>query len=518
MPNWLNQFAVLPFLPKPADTIKTVIELRGISKSYGKNRVLNDVNLVWNKGQVHVIAGENGAGKSTLVRIVGGAIDDYDGNVFVAGQAVQFSGPRDASRAGIVSIHQELSLLPALSVADNLALGRHQSFWHSKRSSLENARLWLGRMELDLDPRASVASLPLSTKQLLEIARALSRQASVVIMDEPTSALTTHEVETLFERMEELRRRGVTILYISHRLDEVYRLADTISVLKDGRLVHHSEASKLERRTLVRLMVSDSKSRSAPSTPSSLEPRQKFRVEALNVEGHSGSRKVVDNFSLQVASGEMVGLAGLFGSGKSETLEALFGTLPATGQVWCENQEIPRGTPRASLQAGVVFLAGDRKRTVFDQLSVVDNLALSKQTLSHPVRGLGRRDVVKSSARFAKRMNLKAPALDAPLRALSGGNQQKVVLQRCLLCSPKLLLLDEPTRGVDVGAKADILGLLAELCSQGMAIIWTSSELSELLEHSHRTVIMSKGQVVAEHRKDQATEEETLALMMGATS
>jgi ABC-type sugar transport system ATPase subunit len=505
-------------------------ELRvdGISRRYGATIALDGVHLTVRPGEVHALIGENGAGKSTLIRILAGVYDDWAGAVTVQGRALRLAHPRDAVRAGIATIHQELSLIPSMSVADNLFLGRERrgrlGGVRFEEQEVEAARL-LAAMGLEFSPRQAVAELPLASRQLLEIARALARDASLLIFDEPTSALGEHEVEPLFARILELKQRGRGVVYITHRMEEIYRLADRITVLRDGRVVGGGAAApaELPPEELVRRMVGRDRvggravgaaaRRERPAEPALV-------VEALRVEHPElADRPVVADVSFTLGRGEIVGLAGLQGSGASEVLHALFGALGrrVSGRAALGGEPLPLRSPRDSVARGLTLLTSDRKATgLAPDLSVTHNVSLaSLPRLSNRAGWVLRRREQEAVAGLAGDFGLDAPSLAAPMRTLSGGNQQKAYLARCLLPGPRVLLLDEPTRGIDVGAKADIYELMSAWVGRGISILLITSEMEELLALSDRVLVMHRGRLVAELSGTGATRERVLAAAMG---
>jgi len=499
-----------------------IVSMRGIRKSFGTVEVLHGVDFTVLPGEVHVLAGENGAGKSTLIKILSGVYDDFAGEVSVDGRARRLATPQDAVRAGIATIHQELSLVPTMTVADNLFLGRERpgrlGQVHFAAQEAEAARI-LAEMRLDVSPRQLVAELPLSSQQLLEIARALTRDARLLVFDEPTSALREHEVESLFERIRELRGRGRGIVYITHKMEEIYRLADRITVLRDGAVVGTATPGDLPPAELVRWMVgrelTGAKERGgAPSGESALE------VASLTV-AHSTvrERRVVDGVSFTLSRGEVLGLAGLQGSGTSEVLHALFGALGERASVRATLHREPfhPRDPRQSVERGVLLLTNDRKASgLAPDLSVAHNVSLaSLGRFSGAVGWIRRREERAAVAGLADGFRVRVPSLDAPVRTLSGGNQQKVLLARCLLPAPRVLLLDEPTRGIDVGAKADIYELMRRWVADGIAILLITSEMEELLASSDRILVLHRGRVAAEFGREEATKERVLAAAMG---
>jgi ABC-type sugar transport system ATPase subunit len=501
-----------------------IVAMRAVRKSFGTAEVLHGVDFDVLPAEVHVLAGENGAGKSTLIRILAGVYDDYAGEVAVDGRPRRLAHPRDAVRAGIAAIHQELSLVPTMSVADNLFLGRElrRPFGRVDFAAQEaEATRILGAMELDVSPRKLVAELPLSSQQLLEIARALARDARVFIFDEPTSALGEHEVEPLFARILELKRRGRGVVYITHRMEEIYRLADRITVLRDGRVVGSAVPQDLPPRELVQRMVGHAPGPGrGGAAPPQRADQPALEVEALRVaHPELPDRFVLEGVSFSVRRGEIVGLAGLQGSGASEVLHALFGALGrrASGRATVFGEPLAMRSPRESVARGLMLLTSDRKGTgLAPDLSVTHNISLASLPelsgrLGWVLRGREREAV----ASLARGFRLDAPSLDAPVRNLSGGNQQKAYLARCLLPGPRVLLLDEPTRGIDVGAKADIYELMRDWVGQGIAILLITSEMEELLALSDRVLVLHRGRLAAELPRADASKERVLAAAMG---
>jgi len=501
-----------------------VVCMRGIRKSFGSVEVLHGVEFDVLPGEVHVLAGENGAGKSTLIKILSGVYSSFAGELNVAGRTRRFARPSDAVQAGIATIHQELSLVPSMSVADNLFLGREVAARFGQvdfgLQEAEAARI-LHAMDLDCSPRQLVGELPISVQQSLEIARALARDAGVFILDEPTSALHEHEVEALFERLDELRSRNRSIVYITHKMEEIYRLADRITVLRDGALVGTAEADDLPPEELVRWMVG----RAISSAGGEATPHDQgvaLEVKDLRV-AHPVVKDlaVVEGISLALRKGEILGLAGLQGSGKSEVLHALFGALGrrASGRVRLLGEPFALGSPQESVERGVVLLTNDRKASgLAPELSVTHSVSLSGLGRFCGRAGWIRRPEEDRAVRsLTREFRLSAPSLAAPVRTLSGGNQQKVYLARCLLPEPRVLLLDEPTRGIDVGAKADIYELMRAWVVAGIAILLITSEMDELLTLCDRILVMRSGRIVAELPCGTASKDVVLAAAMGAS-
>ena len=493
-----------------------------IRKSFGTVEVLHGVDFNVRSGEVHVLAGENGAGKSTLIRILSGVYDDFAGEVSIAGRPQRLATPQDAGRAGIVTIHQELSLVPTMTVTDNLFLGRERRGRFGQvafaAQEAEAVRV-LAEMGLEISPRQLVAELPLSSQQLLEIARALIRDAQLLIFDEPTSALQEHEIASLFARIDELRRRGRGIVYITHKMEEIYRLADRITVLRDGAVVGTATPDALPPAELVRWMVGRQLSRGQerlerPSPETVLEVAS-VTVAHPTVRG----RRVVDGVSFTLRRGEVLGLAGLQGSGTSEVLHALFGTLGvrASLQARLNGEPFQPRDPGSAVERGVVLLTNDRKASgLAPDLSVTHNVSLASLERLAGIGGWVRRGEERAAvARLTDEFRVRLPSPEAPVRTLSGGNQQKVLLARCLLPQPRVLLLDEPTRGIDVGAKADIYELMDRWVASGIAIVLITSEMEELLASSDRILVLHRGRVAAELTRAEATKEQVLGAAMG---
>ena len=491
-------------MPSPAPS--PVVSLTKVSKTFGRTRALDAVSLDLLPGEIHVLAGENGAGKSTLIRVLSGIYQDYQGELRLAGRAQRFAGPSEAAAAGVATIHQELSLVGSMTVADNLALGRTGRAWTFVRRAAERRRAChaLVAVGLDIDPDHRVEAFPLATRQLIEVARALAREAQVLVMDEPTSALNEAEAERLFERVEHLRDEGQAVLYISHRMEEIERLADRISVLRDGRLVRTAAAAELGRDELVRTMVGRDLDGPTPLGAAPASDGPCLEVTGLTVpapQGQGGHR--VTDLSLTLGRGEIVGLAGLQGSGASALLYALFGAVPWTaGTMVLQGRAMARPSPKDCIDAGLILLSGDRGLSLVRDLSVIDNAALSSLRRFSPAGWLRQGPLRRAVARRTEQLRVDAPSLEAPVWQLSGGNQQKVALARAMLTQPKVLLLDEPTRGIDIGAKQDVYELITAAAREGVAILLVSSELDELTRLCHRILVMARGKVVAEHGRD----------------
>jgi ribose transport system ATP-binding protein len=507
---------------------KNVVELRDIGKTFPGVRALHDVSLSITRGEVLGLVGENGAGKSTLIKILGGVYSQYAGSIHVDGRTVAFRSTRDARAAGIAVVHQELALVPDMSVADNLVLGREPTRWglydHARARSMALAMLRevLGADASTIDLDAPISHLGVGVQQILEIARALADDARVIVLDEPTAALTDGEIERLFGLVRTRRSAGTSFVYISHRLNEIATLCDRVAVLRDGELVGTAPASA-PTDDIVTMMtgkelgdVHARRSRTANAAASVLD------VNGLSV-AHPAlrDRRVVDNLSFTVRAGEIVALAGAMGAGRTATLSALFGVArsAATGAIRVDGREVRIASPRDAIAAGIAYVPEDRKGCgLVLEASVADNLALaSLDSLS----SFGLVDFAKAEQRAHARvaaMSIKVSSLDADVSTLSGGNQQKIVIGKWLERAPRVLLLDEPTRGVDVGAKAEIYRLIEALTAAGHAVLLASSDLPEVLRLADRVLVLREGRLAGELAGDEVTQLAIMQLAVGSSS
>jgi D-xylose transport system ATP-binding protein len=480
-----------------------LLEMRQITKRFPGVLALDGVSFDLHRGEVHALVGENGAGKSTLINIVAGVHADYDGEIALDGERRRFAGVRDAAECGIAVVHQELSLVPEFSIAENVFLGREPRRLGVIRAEEMHSRAQrlLDELRLGLDAHTPAGALGIGQQYLVEIAKALGREPRILVLDEPTAALTGSEAGVLFGIVERLRRGGAGIVYISHKLDEVFRIADRITVLRDGRTVGTHATAAIERRQLIALMVGRDVSDIFP------EPRRTpgdvaFEARGVTVVDDRGKR-LVDDVTFAVRGGEVVGIAGLVGAGRSELLMAIFGAHPGRrgGEFFVGGTRVAIDSPRDAIAAGIGFVTEDRKRfgLLLDH-AVVTNITLAS---------LARVDVDAEAAASARKMSelrIKAPSVFTIVGTLSGGNQQKVVLAKWLLTEPKVLLLDEPTRGIDVGAKQEIYAQIERLAAAGMAIVLVSSELPEVLGLADRVLVLHEGRVAGEFARGASAE------------
>ena len=487
-----------------------------ISKAFSGVRVLESVDLELRAGEVHALVGENGAGKSTLLKILAGVHQPDDGRITLDGAELRIPSPHAAARLGIALIHQEPQLFGDLSVAENVFLGHDLPrsrlgtiHWREMRRRTAETLASLG---VNLDPRARVRGLSIADQQMVELAAALSQRARVLLMDEPTAALTPREVERLFEIMRRLRAEGRTIAFISHRLGEVFQISDRITVLRDGRLISCGPASQTTNDRVIREMVGRPLEALYERPASS--HRESAQPPLLEVTGLSGSRFL--DISFAVRPGEIVGLAGLVGAGRTDLARAIFGiTTPDAGQIRIDGRATAIGSPRDAIAAGIAYLPEDRQQHgLFPPMSIASNTTAATLRAVAPAGLISNRRERQSAAGWAQRLQTRLRSLAQPARELSGGNQQKVVLAKWLSSAPRVLILDEPTRGIDVGAKAQVHRLVAELAAQGKAILMISSDLPEVLAMSDRLLVMREGRLAGEFARGEATQE---AVMRAAT-
>jgi len=499
-----------------------LLEMRNITKEFPGVKALDRVNLDLFEGEFHSLVGENGAGKSTLMKVLSGVypFGDYEGEIVIDGDVQGFSTIRDAEDAGIAIIFQELSLVKELTVAENIFLGREPAKWGVINWSkvYQDATKLLKDLHLDIDPRIEVGNLGIGQQQLVEIAKALSQEAKLLVLDEPTAALTESEVETLFEILRKLKARGVGMIYISHKLGEVFDMSDRITVLRDGQTVATCPTSELDKDKVISLMVGRNVGDIFP------EVTHDFGDIALEVKNltvfdiEHPDKKVVDDLSFTVRKGEVLGIAGLMGAGRSELLTAIFGAWKGRSErtTLIEGKEVVINSPRDAISNGIGFVTEDRKRygLILDQ-TIADNSTLAGLSQISGSFITNRTKELSATKEVMETLNVKANSPLTVTGTLSGGNQQKVVLGKWLLTEPKVLFLDEPTRGIDIGAKQEIYSEINRLAEDDLAIVMVSSELPEVLGLSDRVLVIYEGKLCGEFSKETATPENVMAAATG---
>ncbi len=494
-------------------TEEILLRMTGISKSFPGVRALDNVDLEVRAGTVHALMGENGAGKSTLMKILIGLYAEDEGTIVLGGQEVKIPDTAAGLSLGISMIHQELSPVPEMTVAENIYLGRElrgAGGLVSRRRMNAATRELFARWDIDIPPHVQMKNLSVAQTQMVEIAKAISFDSRIIIMDEPTSAITETEVEHLHRMIKDLRAAGTAIVYITHKMDEVFRISDYITVFRDGKHVATKPASELDHDKLITLMVGRELTHMFPKLEAEIgEPV--LQVKNLN------RGKVVQDVSFELRRGEILGFAGLMGAGRTEVLETLFGIERAeSGEIWIEGRKVTIHEPKDAIAAGMGLLTEDRKLTgIMPVLSVRDNMIVAALKRYSPSGFLKRREIETACEEQRTALALKTPSLNQLIQNLSGGNQQKVLISRWLLTLPDILMIDEPTRGIDVGAKSEIHRLMSTLAQQGKAIIMVSSEMPEVLGMSDRVVVMHEGRISGIVDRAEATQERIMQLATG---
>jgi ribose transport system ATP-binding protein len=493
--------------------ISPVLEMRQIRKTFPGVVALDGVDFELRKGEVHILLGENGAGKSTLIKILSGAYQRNGGQIFLNGREINIRNPKHAQELGIASIYQELTLVPHLSAAENIFLGREPT---RPPGLIDNKRLFkaaqilLDDLGLDISARALIKDLGVAQQQMVEVAKALSLNATILIMDEPTSALTEHEIKTLFVVIRRLKEKGVSIVYISHRLEELFEIGDRVTILRDGKYVGTHDVAAVTRPELVRMMVNRELTEQFP--------KQKSRKgdEILRVEGLT-RKGVLKNISFSLYAGEVLGIAGLLGSGRTELARAVFGADRIdSGKVYVKGRLQHIQSPRGAIHLGIGLLTEDRKtQGLILSLSVKENICLPNLDHFSKIGIVNPRKEDMAVRPVVQELRIKTPSLNQKAMYLSGGNQQKVVMSKWLLSRADILFFDEPTRGIDVGSKVEIYQWMNRLTAEGAAIVMISSELPEILGMSDRILVMHQGQIVKEFSQEEATQEKILHYALG---
>lgn len=494
-----------------ADSCDLILEVEGVSKRFGGVQALNSVNMDVRFGEVHALVGENGAGKSTLMNVLGGIVIRDTGRVVFKGNEVNFQNPVESISSGIAVIHQELAMLPSLNVVENVFMGRMPSqhgriLW--KQAEEETVRA-LDQVGLKINPKSLVQDLSISQRQLIEIAKALSMNASLIIMDEPNSSLSDSETEILFDVIKTLKERNVSVIYVSHKIEEVLHIADRITAFRDGKYVGTIDKKDATVNKIIHMMVGS-----------------KLRVQHFERKGDPGPvRLSVHNLSgerfqgasFDIREGEIVGMAGLVGARRSEVARAIFGAdRYHSGEVQLEGKVVRFSSPADAIQAGISMVPEDRKElSLFIGLSIIENMSIANLPSTATVGVINRSEVKVTAKNYVKSLNIRLASFANPVSSLSGGNQQKTILARWLATNPRVLILDEPTHGVDVGAKSEIYQLMRNLADEGMSILLISSELPEILTMSDRIVVMHEGKVTGIFAREDCTEDRIMACATG---
>jgi ribose transport system ATP-binding protein len=497
-----------------ADAARVLLKLDGVSKEFPGVKALSDVHFDLRAGEVHAVCGENGAGKSTLMKIVSGVYQPDGGTIVYKGEPVRFTSTLQSEAAGIAIIHQELNLVPHLTVAENIYLAREprRGFLVDRRKLLADARRCLDRLGVDIDPSRQVRSLSVAQCQMVEIAKALSLDATVLIMDEPTSSLTEQEAQLLFRVIRDLKASGTGIVYISHRLDEMAAIVDRVTVLRDGRYISTDKFSDVTIDDIVSRMVGRSLDEKFP------EPIRKPSDEVIFSVNGLSRRGVFADISFDIRRGEILGFAGLMGAGRTEVARAIFGADPFdAGTITLNGNRLSITDPRSAIEAGIAYLSEDRKAQGLAVKMPVDvNLVMANMgAVSSGAGVIDRQRHRAAGQRYVDLLNIRTPSLSQPVRLLSGGNQQKIIIGKWLFREPRIMFFDEPTRGIDVGAKFAIYQIMDELAARGIGIVLISSELPEVLGLTDRIAVFHEGRITATVKTSETTQEEIMLYASG---
>jgi ABC-type sugar transport system ATPase subunit len=498
-----------------------ILEMKGITKEFPGVRALDNVTFSVRKGEIHALCGENGAGKSTLMKILSGVYPygSYEGKIYINGNEVKFRNIKESQKAGIAIIYQELAVVEEMTVAENMFLGHElmRGKYMDWNRLYAEAQKWLQKIGLPIDPETKVGDLTVGKQQLVEIAKALTKNAEIIILDEPTAALTESDVSTLKNILRDLRSQGVTCIYISHKLNEVMELADTVTVLRDGQTVSTDPIDQLTEERIIAKMVGRELDELYPYEPREVG-EEILKVNNYSVIDEKSGKKVIDNASFTLRKGEILGISGLMGSGRTELFTSIFGAYKGKkqGTVFLDGKEVIIESPADAIKHGIAYVSEDRKKYgLILEMDIIKNSTLVALKRVTNWNMIDRALEVKYAEEITKKMKLKASNLELKVSQLSGGNQQKVVLSKWLLNNPKVLILDEPTRGIDVGAKYEIYKIINELANQGVGIVLISSELPEVMGMSDRILVMSEGRIVGEFSREDATQEKIMTCATG---
>ncbi|MDY0093120.1 MAG: sugar ABC transporter ATP-binding protein [Candidatus Vecturithrix sp.] len=506
-------------MSQPGESETLLLEVKNIGKTYPGVRALDNVNFDVRRGEVHCLAGENGAGKSTLIEIIGGTHKADQGAILLNGVPVEFASPKHAQEHGIAVLHQELPVLPYLTVAENIFLARQP---RTKLKTVDYAEMnrqakqWLDMIAADIHPKTLLGKLPVAKQQIVSIAKALSLEAKVIILDEPSAVLTNVELKRLFEIIQDLKKEGRGIVYISHRLEEIFEIGDRVTVLRNGGLVGTKDIRETTKELLIKMMVGKDLAENewlAHETVVKPRSQKSFSVKGLARQG------VLQNISFDVHTGEILGIFGLVGSGRTELARAIIGADPIdAGEIFVQQKKVQIRSPKEAIRSGICLAPEDRKsQGLLLGKSVQENITLPNLRKLKGTFMLSYNKITAYAADFVRKLNVATPSVHQKVRLLSGGNQQKVVLAKWLGMNSQVFIFDEPTRGIDVGAKEEIRTLIRQLAQEGKAIILISSELPEIMSMGDRIIVMHKGAVTGELLREHATKEKLLAYSMGVT-
>ncbi len=492
--------------------METILELKNITKEYPGVKALNHVNIAFRKGEVHALMGENGAGKSTLIKIISGAIQPNGGKIVFEGKEYDSMNPILSQKLGIGVIYQEFNLVPEVSIAENIFLGRKLSngFTINRKVMNQKAQEIMSNFDINMDVTQPVKNLTVAYQQLVEIAKTISNDVKVLIMDEPSAPLTNREITAMFKLIETLKQKGIAIIYISHRMEEIFQIADRISIMRDGEYIGTKAAVDTSRAELIKMMVGRSLNEQFPKID------KKLGDVALEVRNLC-TEALLKDINLSVHQGEILGIAGLVGAGRTETARAIYGADPiSSGDILVKGKKVSITSPSDGIAHGISLIPEDRKKhgvlldmSIRDNISFISIKSISKATI---VNKKADRELAKT---YIEKLKIKTPGMEQLSKNLSGGNQQKVVLAKSLASNSEIIIFDEPTRGIDVGAKQEIYMLMNELAKEGMAIIMISSEMPELLGMSDRIIVMHEGKITGELSRQEATQETILELASG---
>ncbi|SJZ32755.1 sugar ABC transporter ATP-binding protein [Selenihalanaerobacter shriftii] len=489
-----------------------ILEMEGITKTFPGVKALDNVDLRLYKGEVHALLGENGAGKSTLMKVLNGIYENDSGTIYLKGNEVKFDNPKEAQKAGLAIIHQELELVPYLTIAENIFLGREpvKGLFVDTKCLIQNTKEIIDRLGVDINPKSKIKNLNIGNQQMVEIAKALSQDANILVMDEPTSSLTPKEIDILFDLIDRLRAEGIAIVYISHRMEEIFEICDRVTVLRDGVNAGEVKIDETDEDELIKMMVGRKIEDRFPEIKENRSDKI-LEVKDLTVPGK------VDNVSFELYKGEVIGVAGLMGAGRTELAKSLYGLFNIQkGDIYLRGEKVEIRSPKEAIESGIYYLSEDRKgEGLVLSLSVQENTSLSVLNDLLEIGFINKKKEKQMANNYIQDLRIKTPHAKQQVRNLSGGNQQKVAIAKLLTTEPEIVILDEPTRGIDVGAKKEIYELISRLIQQGVAVILISSELPEILNLSHRILVMHEHRLTGEIAAKEADQEKVMKLATG---